>query len=200
MPVESSPDAGPYLLELAIDRRSALRGAGGMLGALLLSSALAGPLAADVGYAPFFQRLGEIMIPTTSTPGAGTTEVFAFVSRAVEKGILGAPADLMARLKADVDARAGGDFLARPKAAQQALIAALDTESYRPGAPGDSPWVTAKTLMLVGYYTSEAGGSQELDYELVPGRYDADIPIKPGHQALSNDWSGLSIRKGAMKI
>ncbi|MFD2500318.1 hypothetical protein ACFSTI_17575 [Rhizorhabdus histidinilytica] len=52
-----------------------------------------------------------------------------------------------------------------------------------------------KTLLLVGYYTGEAGGSEELDYQLVPGRYDANIPTGKQYRALSNDWTGLSIRK-----
>jgi hypothetical protein len=41
-------------------------------------------------------------------------------------------------------------------------------------------------LVLFGYYTSEIGGSQELRYELVPGRYDADIPYDPNERAYSN--------------
>jgi gluconate 2-dehydrogenase gamma chain len=41
-------------------------------------------------------------------------------------------------------------------------------------------------LVLFGYYTSEIGGSQELRYELVPGRYDADIPYDPKERAYSN--------------
>lgn len=183
------------LMCVPLGRRGFMGAAGGLLGAVWTSGLLAGPVAADAGASPLVRRLGEIVIPATETPGAGTAEVFAFVSRAVEKGLFDVPADLFARLQAELDARAGGDFLRLPAARQEALVAALDAESYRPGTAGESPWCTTKTLLLVGYYTGEAGGSEELDYQLVPGRYDADIPTGKQYRALSNDWTGLSIRK-----
>jgi hypothetical protein len=42
----------------------------------------------------------------------------------------------------------------------------------------------------MGYYTSEIGASQELQYQLVPGRFDPDLPVKPGDRAWSSDWIG----------
>ncbi|WP_414901825.1 gluconate 2-dehydrogenase subunit 3 family protein [Sphingomonas flavalba] len=189
------PSGTGGLLGAAVDRRALIRGAGGALGGVWLSALGAGPLAADAGLAPLFRRLGEIVIPTTDTPGAGTEELFAFLSRAAEAGLFGVPADLLGRLRRDVDARAGGDFLRLPAAAQAALVVALDAESYAPGSRGDAPWCMVKTLILVGYYTSEAGASEELDYQPVPGRYDPDVPTGAGYRAQSTDWSGLSIRK-----
>ena len=35
-----------------------------------------------------------------------------------------------------------------------------------------------KELTLVGYYTSEIGATQELQYEHVPGRYDGCVPLE----------------------
>ena len=42
----------------------------------------------------------------------------------------------------------------------------------------------------MGYYTSEAGATQELRYTLVPGRWDPDVPLKPGDRGSSSDWVG----------
>ena len=36
---------------------------------------------------------------------------------------------------------------------------------------------TMKELTVVGYYTSEAGATQELRHEAVPGRFDGCIPF-----------------------
>lgn len=59
-------------------------------------------------------------------------------------------------------------------------------------APAEPPahrlWRSAKNAIMVGYYMSEAGASQELRYEIVPGRFDPDIPYKPGDTYLSNNW------------
>jgi hypothetical protein len=46
-------------------------------------------------------------------------------------------------------------------------------------------------LILTGYYSSEAGASKELQYNLIPGRWDADIPLKPGDRAYSSDWTAV---------
>lgn len=195
---DPDPSSNTGVLTSAMDRRTALR-AGGVLAALLMSGAIAGPAAGDAGLAPLFRTVGDIIIPPTATPGGGSADAFIFVSRAVERGILGAPANLLQTIKRELDRRAGGDFLSRSASQRLGIVTALDTESFGANVPIDGAWLTYKALVLVGYYTSEAGGSKELDYELVPGRYDPDVPIGPGHKALSNDWPGLSIRKGAMK-
>ncbi len=41
----------------------------------------------------------------------------------------------------------------------------------------------AKELTLFGYFTSEPGATQALDYIEVPGKYEGCIPLKPGQKA-----------------
>ena len=71
-----------------------------------------------------------------------------------------------------------------------ALLTALDAEAFAPGA-GDHPWKAIKAAILTGYYTSEIGASQELQYEHVPGRFDPDLPLTPGYRAWSSDWTAV---------
>ena len=40
-----------------------------------------------------------------------------------------------------------------------------------------------KDLTLTGYFTSEIGCTQALEYVAVPGRYDGCVPLKPGQKA-----------------
>ena len=77
-----------------------------------------------------------------------------------------------------------------PLQAQVARLTALDAEAFAPDA-GDHAWKTIKALILTGYYASEAGGANELRYELVPGRYDPDVPPKPDDRAFSSDWTAV---------
>jgi hypothetical protein len=57
----------------------------------------------------------------------------------------------------------GGDPNARPPA---------------PAKPAAPPFFrTLKELALAGYYTSEIGATQELQWLAAPGRYDADVPL-----------------------
>ncbi len=45
---------------------------------------------------------------------------------------------------------------------------------------------TLKELTLLGYFTSEVGATQALNYVQVPGRYDPCIPYKEGEKAMAN--------------
>lgn len=128
-------------------------------------------------------------------PGAGAVGTGAFVALALAHGLDGT--DPAARLDLwlahELDNRAKGDFLKLPPARRHAVLAALDAEAFPPGPPPAqrSPWVALKGLILTGYYTSETGGSRDLRYEPVPGRWDHDIPLHPGDAAVSNDWTAI---------
>lgn len=89
-----------------------------------------------------------------------------------------------------LDRAAGGDFLRHDRARQAAWLTALDAGAFADGAPF-SPWKAIKGLILTGYYTSEAGGSQELRYELVPGKWEWNIEKTPGLRAFSSDWTAV---------
>jgi hypothetical protein len=43
-----------------------------------------------------------------------------------------------------------------------------------------------KELTLLGFFTSEIGGTKVLSYAEVPGRYDACIPYKKGDAVYLN--------------
>lgn len=155
--------------------------------------------------AHLLNTISQLVIPRSDTPGAGEVGVGAFLSLALAHGLEGtrdrvrnpAPdwplrADGSLRhdlwLAQDLQRRGGQDFLVLSPTAQAETLAALDREAFRAGS---SPWLPIKALILTGYYTSEAGGSQELQYSAVPGRWDADIPLKPGDRAWSSDWTAV---------
>lgn len=154
------------------------------------------------------REVSQLVIPRTETPGAGDVSVGDFVALALAHGLeksrapLGPDADTrllryrrsdnsldhVQWLEAELDRRAGGDFLGNPGRAD--ALAALDTEAFAPDMR-EHPWRTVKGLILTGYYTSEVGGSQELRFELVPGRWDPDLPLRPGDRAFSSDWTAV---------
>ena len=74
--------------------------------------------------------------------------------------------------------------------AARALYCSVDADAYAPDVR-EHPWRTLKGLILTGYYTTEVGGAQELQFELVPGRFDPDLPLKPGARAFSSDWTAV---------
>jgi len=156
-------------------------------------------------------RVAQLVIPATDTPGGGDVGAGDFLVLALAHGLdeTGKPAagdaiqganasyrradgslDHLSWLEDSLDTHAGGDFLAAPIERQQAALELIDRAAFAAPMPS-GPWAKIKGLLLTGYYTSEAGGSKELRYELVPGRFDADIPLRPTDRAWSSDWTAV---------
>jgi len=156
------------------------------------------------------KEVSQRVLPRTTTPGAGDVGVGDFVILALAHGldrsrapVASAAAPALARflrrdgslrqldwLEAELDRRARGDFLRAPLSVRTEILTRLDAEAFAP-ATQDHPWKTIKGLILTGYYTSEVGGAQELRYELVPGRWDPDVPLAPDARAFSSDWTAV---------
>lgn len=156
------------------------------------------------------REVSQLVLPRTDTPGAGDVGTGDFVALALAHGLEEShrplPADApgsqtrhrrpdgtldhLGWLESELDRRVQPGFLKAPAEARQAGLAALDAEAFAEGVE-QHPWRTIKALVLTGYYTSQAGGAEELRYELVPGRFDADLPLRPGDRAFSSDWTAV---------
>jgi len=165
---------------------------------------------ADAGQRALAERLSDLVVPATDTPGALAVKVPDWLLLALSHGQAGTAAQptgpyVLARpvgsavpvglawldaVGRQLNAMAKGDFVSLAAKAQHDLLSALDAEAFKPGNDAH-PWHKIKDLILTGYYTSEIGGSQELRYELVPGRWEPDIPIGPQTRAFSSDWTAV---------
>lgn len=182
---------------------------------------LKGPTSADAVASDrqraLVKDVSQIVIPRTDTPGAGEVGVGDFVILALAHGLIGtgeppskgpaagpaqaasAPAftgvkfDYLLWLETALDDGAGGDWSAAPEERRVQALQTIDAAAFPPGPPPaqPSPWQAIKALILTGYYTSQVGGSEELAFELVPGRFDPDIPLTPAMRAWSNDWTAV---------
>lgn len=200
----------------AWNRREFLGAAGLLATALGVTPAqvLAALPAGEAPTAPqtaLLREVCQLVIPRTTTAGAGEVGTGAFLALALAHGlkdtrapVKGAPADWPLRgdgslrhdlwLEQELNRRGGAGFMTLPPARRHAILAALDAEAFPPpGSPPaqPSPWRAIKGLILTGYYTSEEGGSKELRYEAIPGRWDNDIPLHKGDRALSSDWTAV---------
>jgi hypothetical protein len=154
------------------------------------------------------KQVSQLVLPHTGTAGAGEVGAGDFAILALAHGLEGSrkalaePAPYARFLRNDgsvrhvdwlekeLDNRAGGDFLAAKPQAQGAVLIALDAQAFA-DRDSESPWKAIKGLILTGYYTSEVGGAQELQYAHVPGRFDPDLPLTPGYRAWSSDWTAV---------
>lgn len=159
-----------------------------------------------------FRDVSQLVLPRTLTAGAGDAGVGDFVLLALAHGLDGSRWSVQAPampivaprflrndgslrhaewLEHMLDSRAHGRFLALDAAQRAGLLAQLDAEAFAAPTGPQSPWRTIKDLVLTGYYTSQVGGARELRYQLVPGRFDADVSLHPGDRAWSSDWTAV---------
>jgi hypothetical protein len=139
------------------------------------------------------EAVADLIIPRTDTPGAREVGVPAFID-VILKDVY--PTEDQARFVSglkDFDAEAqrahGKPFLELQPARQLSFLqqthaAAAAAEKERdaakevPASQRKRPFVLMmKELTLLGFFTSQVGATQVLQYEAVPGRFQPCVPV-----------------------
>lgn len=192
-----------------LTRRQALRRMGALLGGVVSAPTVAGvlsgcqrqtgadwtPTVLSLAQNEMIDTMAEIIIPATDTPGASAANVDRFVDAIVGESWLEEDRKrFMAGLE-EAQARAkkqyGAPFGELSAEEQTAFVAELDDKHF--GVSAETPdqeeppfYRTFKELVIIGYYTSEVGATQELKTSMVPGYYDGDVP----YEEIGRAWSG----------
>jgi gluconate 2-dehydrogenase gamma chain len=189
---------------MTLTRREALKRVAWLMGGTVSASAI---LAIQKGYSAttpagrkpsiltppqmsIVSAVSEVMIPRTDTPGAIDVGVPRFIGLMLEDVCTQKDREHYLAGLADFDAAAhteqGKEFLALEPTHQVALVRrfhdAAVTEEQRPtrlGEDSQRPFILmTKELTLLGFFTSEAGATQVLQYVAVPGSYHACLPVE----------------------
>lgn len=143
----------------------------------------------DADQAETVATMAELIIPETNTPGARAAGVAEFIDLIVAEWYDADERERFLEGIAGVDARSrttfGAPFTALSEEEQVALLRGLDAEvaALRKAAaarlegidPDAHFFAQMKRLTLYGYYTSEVGVNEELEYVVIPGRFDPCI-------------------------
>jgi hypothetical protein len=182
-----------------MDRREALKRTAWIMGGAVSAPAIMGILKGcaakpTIDWTPVFlsadqgtliSQVSEIIIPKTDTPGAKEVGVPGFIDQIVKECYKKEDQDkFLEGLKAfdDEAKKEYGDPFIELDAEQQAAFVkkvhdkAVNTEDV--GTPPNRPFILAvKELTMLGYFTSEPGATQVLQYNPVPGSYKGCIPV-----------------------
>lgn len=172
--------------ETGLDRRQLI---GGGLGLALLPAAAACSAQEPAAPTPeadtrsftaarmaVLTRLADLVIPETDTPGAVAVGVPAKMDEMFREWASDETRKAWNSVIDAIDAAAGdGGFLALSADAQFETLAAYDAASIH--ADGH-PWRGFKAMIVDAYYASEAGATEELRYEPVPGEWRACVPFE----------------------
>lgn len=169
-----------------LNRRALLLGAVFLVGGAAALTRFARQSAASADAGPVFspdqfallEQVADAMIPPSDTPGALDAGVPEFMrqmlaewgSRETHAQIL----DILDAIEKRAWNRFGAAYLALPAERRLDVLRTVDAESL---ARQDPAYRKFKWLVLVGYYQSEAGATQELRYELVPGAWRSCLPL-----------------------
>ncbi len=182
-----------------MDRREALRKTAMLMGAAISAGAFAGIMQGckatpELTYTPSFftedqarviSELAEAIIPKTDTPGAKEAGVPGFIDQILKECYKKEDQDRFITGLAEFDAAcasANGDsfvYLSPEKQFEFAKAqndAAIASAKENPTAPRPF-FLMAKELTLLGFFTSEPGATQVLQYVAVPGAYKGCIPL-----------------------
>jgi hypothetical protein len=143
-------------------------------------SGTAGPVGPSLSAEQFalLEQITEVMIPSTDTPGAIAAGVPAFMRQMLDEWASPATRVEMAEVLEGVEkhawAKFGAAFVELAPERRHEVGRGFDED--RVGRQ-DPAYGKFKYLVLVGYYHSEIGATQELRYELVPGAWRACVPF-----------------------
>lgn len=182
-----------------IDRREALRKTALLMGAAVSATALAGIMQGckatpELTYVPSFftedqarlvSELAQTIIPKTDTPGAKEAGVPGFIDQILKECYKKEDQDKFLAGLTDFDAKskeANGDSFIYLDAEKQLAFVKAENEAAVTAVKADPsierPFIlSAKELTLLGFFTSEPGATQVLQYEAVPGSYKGCIPL-----------------------
>ena len=176
---------------MPVDRRTLLRSAILLVGGSLTSLPVEA-LAQAVANAPRFfnpaeyavlDEVSAIIIPKTDTPGAREAGVPAYIDALMSNWAAPATAQEMRDVVNAIDASAkagqGKLLLGLTPAKRLEVVRAFDAAEL----PKSRAYRRFKELVMLTYYSSEAGATQELRYELAPGVWEGSVPLKPGQPA-----------------
>jgi hypothetical protein len=184
-----------------IDRRQVLKSIALVLGSSLSPSTLAGALApsppSGEAWRPqllsteqneLVTTIAELIIPATDTPGAKAARVNEFIDLMLAEWMRPAERDHFLDGLAGVDKRArkrhGAPFLSCSVEEQTEVLTVLEAKALKQAAKKRKkdefkPFFRhMKELTLVGYYTSEIGASEELNYVIVFDEYEGCVPLE----------------------
>lgn len=133
--------------------------------------------------ARILNNIGEIIIPQTDTPGAAGVNTGGFAITMLEDCY---PKDARVKVTSFLtESISGFDSMTVEEQAQK--ISEIDAMVYGGDKGNDQlnldGYKIIKELTLFGYFSSEAGMTQALDYIEIPGRYEGCIDLKPGQKA-----------------
>jgi hypothetical protein len=173
-----------------MNRRDAIQHVAILLGSVISAPTMAGVMGQKLNVGEslpvsaeqeaFLAELADVIIPTTTTPGAKAAGVEKFIVRVMRDCYPKADQEKfysgLTQLNTDSRSAFGKSFVELDPKQKIDAVKALTT-SNKPF------FMRMKEMTVTGYFTSEIGATKALEYLPIPGRFEGCVPLKPGQKA-----------------
>jgi len=173
-----------------ISRRDALQRLTLLLGGALSAQLTAGVLGQVINLGPsvlvsaaqqkLLTEVADTIIPTTDTPGSKAAGAEQFIIRVLRDCYVledqEAFYDGLSKLEDDSHRLHNQSFADLDAARRHEIVkqTAISNKAF---------FHNLRTLTVTGYFCSEIGATKALEYLPIPGRFEGDVPFKPGQKA-----------------
>jgi hypothetical protein len=173
-----------------MNRREAVQKITFLLGGAMSAPLMAGVMGEKLNFGPslsisaeqeaLLADVADVIIPTTGTPGAKAAGADKFITRILRDCYeMGDQKKFYSGLE-KVDAL-GKEVYGK---GFSALDATQKNDIVKRTTVSDKPFfLQMKGLTVTGYFTSEIGATQALDYLPIPGRFDGSWPMPKGQKS-----------------
>ncbi|MEZ4826630.1 MAG: gluconate 2-dehydrogenase subunit 3 family protein [Bacteroidia bacterium] len=129
-------------------------------------------------------EIAECIIPATDTPGAKDALVHRLIDKLMHLHFLQEDQERFTAGLQAINEAGGKPFLTLDKETQTEILLSAEKDARTAASSDGKPFFPMmKELTLLGYFTSEQGASQTLEYLHIPGNFEGCIPLKPGQKA-----------------
>lgn len=173
-----------------MNRREAIEKITLMMGGIISAPLMAGVMGEKLNFGPsldisaeqeaLLAEVADVIIPTTSTPGAKAAGAEKFIVRVMRDCYQ------MDDQKKFYDGltKLDKDSMATYQKGFASLDATQKIDMVKKSTVSDKPFfLQMKGLAVTGYFTSEIGATQALDYLPIPGRFDGSWPMPKGQKS-----------------
>jgi hypothetical protein len=201
-----NPENSPVTTELdtsnasLLSRRSAIKRVALLIGATLSPALLDGiaraqsaggttsrPVHLSAAQFAIVDAIAERILPRTDTPGARDVQVPQFIDVMFGAHLTAADKKTWSDGISDIDARSQRahrkGFAQMTEGQQEALLKAVAVESQRKER---TFFHQVRDLTMIGYFTSEPVGRNVTQFDPIPGRFDACLPLS---EAGNRSWT-----------
>jgi hypothetical protein len=133
-----------------------------------------------------------VVLPKTDTPSAAELDVHGFLDHQLsvcfDKEQQQQAVDIVEKVNSQSNGHFSKEFIELSGTKQSNMLVALEAEKLGFTAQDKQAFKSLKSLLVFGFFTTEIGATQALNYQAVPGGFKGSV----AYSSLKKSWGSLA--------